>query len=143
MCTNALYIYDIYQCNELVAKIDSLGSEGWHFLTVWVSHFLNMLQPLLLLGNLGADSDSSLCLFHFTVSKYLLSALMLLLHGPQSLLLGLCLLHHVCLSLLESSLVHDLVSLRLGESLKVIWLDSVGTKHRSLSLGILRHKLII
>ena len=81
-------------------------------------------------------------LFHLAVSKDLLSSEVLLLHGPESLLLLLCLSEHLGFLDLESSLVHHSSSLLGAESLEVVWLDSVWSEHRLLSLWVLSHEIV-
>lgn len=67
---------------------------------------------------------------------------MLLLHGPQTFFLRLCLLHHVCLLDLECALVHNLACLLFVEALHVVRLDTVISEHRLLSSWVLRHEVV-
>ena len=77
------------------------------------------------------------------VSKDLLSAKVLLLHGPLALLILLLLFHHVSLSQLHVPLIHHLVGLLSIEALKVVWDDTVSGEHALSGGWVLSHEVVV
>lgn len=123
--------------------VSSLGLECGRLFVVEVLCASFELVPLLLLGRTGARSDVSELSLVLAVSKNLLAAEVLLLHGPEALLFFLCFLCHVCLFQLQVALEHHGVLLLLVESLEVVRFDTVRSEHGLFSLGILGHEIVV
>ena len=127
----------------LLYLVSSLGLEGGRFLVVEVLCASFELVSLLLLGRTDALSDLSMLSLVLAVSKNLLAAEVLLLHGPEALLFLLRSLRHFCLFQLQVALEHNRVFLLLVESLEVVRFDTVRSKHGLFSLRVLSHEVVV
>lgn len=121
----------------------SLGLEGGRLLVVEVLSASLEFVALLLLHGASASSHFSQLALVLTVGKHLLSAQVLLLHGPLALFLLLLLLHHFCLPHLQASLVHDFGCFLGVESLEVVGSDAVLRKHALFAGRVLSHEVVV
>ena len=80
-----------------------------------------------------------LCL---SISKHLLTAHVLSLEGPEVFLFFLGLSKHLVVVYLEGTFVHDGGLLFWSQSLEVIGLYSVSSKHGLLSSGVFCHEIV-
>ena len=113
------------------------------FLMIGVNPFLFSICSLLGLSHLVILSNTSQVPLVISISENLLSSLMLKLQSVQFILWLFLFVGLVLLTNLLGSLKHDLLLLSFCESLEVIWLYSMISQHRNLSLLVLSHEIMV
>lgn len=102
-----------------------------------------MLELLGLLRGLVRDGHPTVSPLHGAVLEHLLAADVLLLLGPEALLLLGARLQHLLLPHLLLTLVKDRSLLLLVKALKVVWFDAMRSEHRLLSGGVFSHEIVV
>ena len=102
-----------------------------------------MLVLLLQAGLFDSLCDHPLVSLVLPVGQHLLSPQVLLLESPESLgFLVIFVCNFLFLNLLVS-LVQNFSLLLCVEALEVVWLHSMVSEHRLLSLGVLSHEVMV
>lgn len=102
-----------------------------------------MLLLLLFLSGTSCFSHHSLLLLQVAVSEHLLATDVLLLQSPEPLFLLLGFLEQFLLLDLESTLMHDLVLLRLAETFEMVRLHAVRGQHGLLGGWVFSHEIVV
>lgn len=102
-----------------------------------------MLELLGLLRGLVRDGHPTVSPLHGAVLQHLLAADVLLLLGPEALLLLGARLQHLLLPYLLLTLVKDRSLLLLVKALEVVRFDAVRREHRLFSGGVLGHEIMV
>jgi hypothetical protein len=115
----------------------------WTFFVVVVLPRLVMFVFLLFLGSADTNCHFAGHSFKLSILSNLKSANLFLLDSPLPFFFFLSLLGGLLLSNLFSSFVENSLLLLLIESFKVVWLNSVGSKHGLFSSGVFSHEVMV
>lgn len=110
--------------------------------TVVIVHGSFVLVSLFFLGKSVSRFHCALLAFRFTVSKHLLTAHVLSLQRPQLILLFLRLLQHFVVLHLELALMFDGIDLLVYQTLEMVGLYAMRSKHGLFGLLVLRHEVM-
>lgn len=110
-------------------------------LVIWINPFIVLIGSLSLLDFLMLNHIFSEVSLHFSIVKNLISSYFFQLHSVEFILVFFLKAHHALFSQLLFSLKVNLVDLVLFKSFKVIWFNSVVSKHTHFCLWVFSHEI--
>ena len=110
-------------------------------LVIWINPFLVLIGTLSLLDFSMLHLSFSKISLHFSIVKNLISSYFFQLHSIEFILVFFLKTHHPLFSQLLFSLKVNLVDLVLFKSFKMIWFDSVVSKHTHFCLWVFSHEI--